>query len=276
MRTGNASGLQILFLSFAIMLLAVPLSSFISSRIGSTDAEAAFIGRGIPFVLGALALMAFPPLRKRTFAYLSHAIPEQRRAEVVIVGSAKVILAFAFIGAWALWYWVTEGSPSLAHHAQSAPLLTMKADAFTAPVMLTTILLGALFAPFIEEILYRGLLHDAWAPRFGHFAATVFTSALFAWYHVYPFAAFASAIVFTCLVRRTGSLWSSIAVHSFFNLMLWYPLIGRFLIPDPSNPLGDLSTWSFHLACLLIAAVALPAYILLAAFRPYEPPVELS
>jgi membrane protease YdiL (CAAX protease family) len=275
LRTGNASGFQILFLSFAVLLLAVPLSSFISSQIGSTPAEAAAIGRGIPFVLGVLVLLGIPPLRRRTLAYLAVPIPRERRLEVALVGIGKVPLAFAYIGAVALWWWTTEGSASLAYHFESIVPQAQRAEALSIPGIFTFVVLGALLAPFVEEVLYRGLLFDAWAQRWGPFAATIFTSALFASYHPNVIAAFMSAVVLTCVVRRTGTLRASMAVHAFYNLMLWYPLAGQFGIPDASRALGDISTWGLNLACLLAAAIALPAYVLLAILRPYEPPAEL-
>ena len=79
----------------------------------------------------------------------------------------------------------------------------------------------------------------------------VLTSTLFGLYHPVFWAAFTSSIVFVCLFRRTGSLWASIIVHAFFNLMLWYPLVGQFVFPSPERALGDISTWGFQLACLL-------------------------
>ena len=133
-----------------------------------------------------------------------------------------------------------------------------------------------MIAPLVEEVLFRGFLFDAWAHRWGAFVATVLTSALFAAYHPHFLATFISGVVFVCAVRRTGTLWGSIVVHSIFNLMLWYPLAGQFGLPDPERAIGDISNWGFNLACLLFASIALPIYIWMAVRHPYEPPAEIA
>ena len=80
-----------------------------------------------------------------------------------------------------------------------------------------SLLLGVIVGPPIEELVFRGLLYRAWANQWGALVAAVLTSALFAAYHPNFLAAFSSAILFVCLVRRTGSLWASISVHAFTN-----------------------------------------------------------
>ena len=276
LRTGSASGIQIVFLSFAVILLAVPLSRAISGALECTDAVADAIGRSVPFFLGIVVLAAFPQLRARAIAYLSKPIPEGRRTEVAIVAVAKVFFAFSFFGALALWYWLTQGSAALEQALKPAAPEKAYAEAFSWPTMFINLAMGAIVAPVVEEILFRGLLFDAWAERWGAFVATVLTSALFAAYHPHFFATFTSGVIFVCVVRRTGTLWGSIAVHSFFNLMLWYPLAGRFGMPDPERAIGDISTWGFNLACLLLAAMALPVYVWMAVRHPYPRPTEID
>ena len=46
----------------------------------------------------------------------------------------------------------------------------------------------------------------------------------------------------------------------FFNLMLWWPLLGQHAFPH-GVPLGDLSTWWFHGICLALLTLALPTYV---------------
>lgn len=275
MRTGTASGVQIVFLSFAVLLLAVPLSTYVVGHLQSSTAEEAFIRRSIPFVLGAIALLSFPTLRRIVISELSRPIPQERRAEVALLGVAKISLAFAYVGALALWYWTTEGSAALEQSLRGPPRDQQMAEAFAVPGLLMVVL-AAIVGPILEEILFRGLLYRAWEKRWGAFASAVFTSALFASYHPFFLSAFLGGIVFVCLVRRTGTIWGSIPVHATFNLLLWYPLAGQFVFPDPAKALGDLSTWGFHLACLLFAFVALPLYVLLAAQRPYASEPEID
>ncbi|MBK5256362.1 MAG: CPBP family intramembrane metalloprotease [Vicinamibacteria bacterium] len=260
-------------MSFAVLLLAVPVSTYIGELMGASNDERTFIGRFLPFVLGAAVLAAFPGLRRRVIDLLATPIPRKRRPEVALVAIGKLSLAFAFAGGLALRYWLTEGNAALAHHMKQPPVTEQVAQAFSGPGLLTSILIGAIFAPVLEEILFRGLLYQAWERRWGWIPAMVLTSTLFGLYHPIFWAAFTSSIVFVCLFRRIGSLWAPIVVHSFVNLMLWYPLAGQFVFPNENRALGDIGTWGLQLACLLFLAVALPLYVWLAR-KPYSDPIS--
>jgi len=85
MRTGTASGIQIAFLSFAVLLLAVPLSAHVGDLLGGSSQYTTFIGRFFPFMLGAAILAAFPGLRRRVIDLLSMPVPRERRFELALV-----------------------------------------------------------------------------------------------------------------------------------------------------------------------------------------------
>ena len=272
MRTGNASGFQITFLSFAVLLLAVPASTYVGKLMGASNDEMKFIGRFLPFVLGGAVLAAFPALRRRVMVLLSAPIPRERHAEVALVAIGKLCVVFAFAGGLALRYWLAEGNAALEHHMKQPPVDEQMAQAFSGPGLLTSILIGAILAPLLEEVLFRGLLYQAWERRWGWIPAMVLTSTLFGLYHPIFWAAFTGSILLVCVFRRTGSLWSSIVAHSFFNLMLWYPLVGRFVFPDAERAIGDIHTWGLQLACLLFVVVALPLYVWLSR-KPYADPL---
>ena len=122
------------------------------------------------------------------------------------------------------------------------------------------LVLVPVIGPIIEEVIFRGFLYRALAAKWGWIAAMVLASALFGLYHTHFYAAFISSIVFVCVMRRTGSLWSAIVVHGFGNLMLWWPLAGQFVFPH-WGPTSGLSTWYFHIACLAFTVIALPIYV---------------
>jgi membrane protease YdiL (CAAX protease family) len=264
MRTGDASGFHIAILSFAILLLAVPLSMRIGEALGSSKDEAAFIGRFLPFVLGAAVLVAFPALRRQAAGYLSRPVPPDRRLEVALVSLGTTSLAFAFSGALALWYWLSEGNAALEQHLKSAPADEQMAHAFSGIGLLMGVFLAGFVAPILEELLFRGFLFRAWQRQWGWGASMLLASTLFGLYHPHFVAAFASSVVFVCVMRRTGSLRAPIVVHSFSNLMLWYPLAGRFVFPGEDRAVGDITTWGPNLACLLFVVVALPLYLWMA------------
>jgi uncharacterized protein len=264
MRTGNASGIQITFLSFAVLLVAVPLSMGVGEALGSSNEEATFIGRFVPFVLGALVLVVFPTLRRRAIEFLSNPVGREYRGEVALAALSNLGVAFAAVGGVSLWYWLTEGNAALEQHLKTAPADQQMAQAFSPHGLLMGVFLAALVAPILEELLFRGFLYRAWERQWGWFASMLLTSTLFGLYHPHFVAAFTSSIVFVCVLRRTGSLRAPIIVHSFGNLMLWYPLAGQFVFPGSERALGDIATWGPNLACLLYVIVALPIYVWMA------------
>jgi len=265
MRAETPSGLQIAFLSFAVLLLAVPLSSYLAELQGATTEERDVIGRGLPFLLGALLLATFPRLRRRVGRDLSVGIPAEKRTEVLAVTIAKLSLAVAFMGASALWHWTLEGGSGLERHMGPAWNRDAQlAFAFSPMGLVFFFLVAAVLGPLIEELLFRDFLQRAWEKRWGWLPAMLMTSTLFAIYHRHFVPSFLGGIVYACLVRRTGSLWSAIAAHSVFNAAHWYPLLGQFLMPAEGLPIGELDSWRWHLACLAFVSIALPGYVLVA------------
>ena len=270
MRLGTASGLQIVVLVFAVTLLAVPLTAYVEQLHGSLQRYSEFLGRFMPFALGAVLLLGIPGLRRLAAQQLATRIPPGKGIELAIVALAKLSLAAAAIGAMVLYNWIFLGPAALEFEMSGAPRADEQlAAAFSAPGIIF-LLAATTLGPVMEEIIFRGFLYRAWEIRWGAFVSTVLVSTLFATYHTHFFAAFASSVVLVCVLRRTGSLRASIAVHAFYNAMLWYPLAGQFLMPPEGAALGDLAAWRLQLACLLFASIALPAYIWLAR-REYEP-----
>ena len=86
-----------------------------------------------------------------------------------------------------------------------------------------------IWAPFAEELFYRGYLRQSLRPRIGEGGTAVISSALFALRHVphlmflssvpwmtvamWAASVFVSGLILYWLVRRTGLLWPAIAVH---------------------------------------------------------------
>ena len=278
MKTGSASGLQIAFFTFAVLLLLVPFTDWLSAALEWPSHRRALLNKAGVFSAAALILFGFPRLRRASLAYLAAPIPGDRRVETVLVVAAKPLLAPALAGAYALWHWTLGGEAALAHYVGGwLPAEAELAKAFTPTHMLLMLLIGGIVAPILEELVFRGLLYRAWERQWGWGVSTILTSALFGIYHPDFWAAFLSSVVFVCLYRRTGSLWAPIAAHAATNVSRWYPLMGRLVVPREAVAPGDLASWGLQLSCLLFALVALPAYAWLAreARRPAEafPPI---
>lgn len=85
----------------------------------------------------------------------------------------------------------------------------------------TVLILCVILGPFVEELMFRGVLLKMFGGVCGIVAASVITSALFALSHTDPVQilyAFALGIIM-CIVRvKSTSLWSTVALHLSFNI----------------------------------------------------------
>lgn len=110
---------------------------------------------------------------------------------------------------------------------------TIAASVNAAPRMTTLIVV--LLAPFVEEVLFRGLVFGCLKER-SRAVAYAASSLLFAFTHVWTFALSAwdagylllmvqylvPGLVFAWAYDRSGTLWTSIALHAVVNaLALW-------------------------------------------------------
>ena len=125
----------------------------------------------------------------------------------------------------------------------------------------------ALFAPWIEEFIFRGLLFTRWARKFGLRTGVFASAAVFGALHftTSPFTAFLIGIALAVLYARTGSLWVPIAAHMTNNGFIYAAtlLLGRgagdsaALVADSAR--GEAG-WLIAGGVLLVALV-LPFYV---------------
>lgn len=260
MKDAGIPGYQIAFLAFAVALLAVPFADFFRARAALSNAEAQLMGRLFIFLIPLAAVLAMPTLRRACEELLRTPIRREHRVEVLGAAALHLASHFALAGAVAAWYWLHGGAESVARRVfvrEDAEL----ARAFSW-VGLAMIPVAGMLAPLIEEVVFRGFMFGAWARRWGWLAGMLLTALAFGLFHPYAAGAFVSSVIFTCLLRRTGSLWSPIVVHAIGNTLLWYPFMGRFILPsDSTRDIGSLSTWWLNLACLGIVCVAVPFYV---------------
>lgn len=277
MKTGTASGLQIVFFTFAVLLLAVPVTEWLSSGLPGESVERALLAKALPFFMAAAILFGFPKLRRRCREYLARPIPAGARFEVVIVTLAELLFPFALIGAFVLWHWTNGGEQALAQYVRAwRGDDAQMARAFLPTHLILTFLGAGLLAPVFEELVFRGLLYRAWERQVGWFAAMLLVSVVFGLYHRQFWSAFAGSIVFVCLYRRTGSLWAPIIVHALANISLWYPLLGRHVLPRDPSAASDISQWGFHLTLLAMMTIALPWYVWMSRHERGDPRASVA
>ena len=278
-RNGSATGLQIAFFIFAVALLAAPLSKWIIGADRWAPEVAGMIDKAIPFVMAIVILASFPPLRRLCSVELHKTLRAGDRPEIAAVAALHLLMPFAWAGAVAIWYWVAGGEAALAHLMRQLKSHEAEmARAFLPADMVRNLLVVGALAPLTEELVFRGMLYRAWEARWGWIASMLATSAVFAAYHPNFVPTFLAGVLYVCLYRRTGSIWAPIAVHSTFNVLIWYPILGQYIFPRSLEAPGDLQSWGFHIAALLVTVVAIPAYVSLARFPrdPAEPFPPLS
>lgn len=71
--------------------------------------------------------------------------------------------------------------------------------------------------PLVEEYIFRGLLLSAWAVKYGAVRSLLFTSILFALFHLDPLGAFIFGIVMGLIYLKTGSLMLVAFLHFLNN-----------------------------------------------------------
>lgn len=266
MKMGKASGVQIAFFTFALLLLLVPVASFLQRLHDWRPETWTLVKMALPFVVMGAVLLGFPQLKRACAAELSRPIPRHRRREVMLVAATAITIGFAHAGAWVLWWWLLEGPVAVEQRLRLyVPSHAAEMARLAAPAeWIRNLLLASVIAPVIEELVFRGFLYRAWEARWGWVISTLLTSALFAAYHANALPSFTMSVLCVCLYRRTGTLWAPIVAHATHNLLAFYPLLGQFIFPRSDPPSGDIGAWGFQLACLLFVPIALAAYVWMA------------
>lgn len=259
----EASGWQIAFLTLAVSLISVPIANYIIRATGP-EWGGHTVARLFTLGAGAILLVAFPAVRRRTAEYLRRPVPDTSRAEVLLLTLSSALVAFAIAGGIVLWHIARSGIDDAGNPANAGAQLT---QAFSKEGLLF-LFAACLVAPIVEELVFRGFLFDAWQRRWGWKRSALLTSTVFALYHAHFFAAFVLSILLVCLRRRTGTIRAPMIMHAFMNLILWYPLLGRYVFPHVVAGPEAIYAWVPHLAALAISIIAIPAYIALAAARP--------
>jgi len=177
------------------------------------------IGMAANGVAGAIALLAAFALRIRDFRAFGFRATELKW---LLAGAALGVFAFglSFIIEGIYFLFITEVNTQAdfqaAAHGGALSLLAL-------------LITGALFTPFGEEVVFRGVIANA-LNRYGMWAGVVGSAAIFAVVHgpsVILLDAFMAGILTGILFRKTGSLWPSLAVHVVYNglHLLYYSML---------------------------------------------------
>lgn len=257
----EATGGQIAFLTFALLLLVVPLNSFILDLLPQVP-ERALVARTMPLLIAGFVFLVVPALRRACIRDLSTTIPAARMPEAIGMSCFIPLHGFAWAGLWILWWHAKEGPVALEQRLlQFGTHDAAMAEALTTTALLFHFVLGAIVAPLVEELLFRGFLYRAWERQYGWLASAVLTSSVFGLFHPNFVPAFVASMFWVCLYRRTGTLRACIASHMVGNIAAHYAILGQFVFPRDLYAPGDLASWKFQVAMLGLFAVAMPVYL---------------
>ena len=108
-----------------------------------------------------MILFGVPALRRLSRALLSAPLAPEKKKEVTLVLVLMLVTACAALGAVALWWWSTGGEPALARRVGGFQVPDPWSRVFSARGIVTTFVVGAVLAPFFEELVFRGILFPA-------------------------------------------------------------------------------------------------------------------
>jgi len=81
-------------------------------------------------------------------------------------------------------------------------------------------IVGAVFAPFVEEVFFRGFLFQGFRQRYGWISAMLLSSAIFAAAHLDPVALIPTFIlgnVLAYVYHQSNSIWPGVTLHFLVN-----------------------------------------------------------
>lgn len=167
----------------------------------------------------------------------------------VMVGSVTV-----FSELYVVIQWIVPVPP--VYEAMLRDLLSMDGPLDVA----LTLLVAVVLAPVLEEALFRGLILNGLARRYGPWIACVWTAAFFALFHFYNpwqiLPTFFLGLVLAWVVLATRTLLSAIVLHAAFNGMS----LALFDLPlDSADPSAATLPWVVAgiVALLLLGSAAL-------------------
>ncbi|QQR55127.1 CPBP family intramembrane metalloprotease [Candidatus Peregrinibacteria bacterium] len=115
-------------------------------------------------------------------------------------------------------------------------------------ILIGFVLVGV-FAPFLEEFLFRGFVYRVFVKIWPLWLGSVLSAVLFALIHV-QFQTFIPLFILGLILnetyRRTGSVWTSVAFHSFNNILAFGLEVYLSLHPEALDSIAELPHFLYN------------------------------
>lgn len=230
-------GRFVLFWIVFTMLLGGILQVAIFGLDESSSLEDAATGVGFTLLLGAGVFF----VARRTGLLFRRLYGERPAAgaQRQMIWLATPMLGASFLGLYLLYAplaFIAPGFVDFMIFDHPKNLIDTSAPVFSVTNILY--FLGAVvFAPIVEEFVFRGVLFTRWARKWNPRTAAIASALVFALLHPSWFGTFVFALLATEIYTRTGSLWLPTIMHATHNLMLW----ALDAAPIEWAPLGDFA-----------------------------------
>jgi uncharacterized protein len=137
-------------------------------------------------------------------------------------------------------------------------------DSHSFAQWLEVVAVACIAAPFVEELLFRGILLHRWARRWGTGRAVIASSLLFAVLHGEWIGHFLFGVAMCALYLRTRTLWLPMMAHALSNFVVSLSTLPDALHPVPSPPdtlEGLRAEWPTGVIALVAGVVLLWWYM---------------
>ncbi len=196
----------------------------------------------VAFVFVAMAFLPFVLLTRSGRRQIGLVWPT-RWAGVLLGGMLGMVSCTALFYLATFFFQLGTGNP-LVYISQTyskLPRVLSPPDRLT--YFLTFSATSMVFSPIGEELFYRGLVHECFAPRLGNWKASLVDSAAFALVHLAHFgliytvsgwhllpgpallwvvSLFGTCLLFSVARAKSGSILGAMVAHALFNLTMNY------------------------------------------------------
>ncbi|MBE9170366.1 CPBP family intramembrane metalloprotease [Pleurocapsales cyanobacterium LEGE 06147] len=130
------------------------------------------------------------------------------------------ILFFSFGSGQLLYYFISLINPDIVKNlASQTLLLTPQETSYPLTYNCLQLLFIIIFAPVIEELLFRGILLHRWAIKWGLVTSLIVSSLFFGVLHLNVFGLFNFGLIMALIYLKTHTLFIPIAIHSLNNFI---------------------------------------------------------